>query len=433
MTLPPGPSPSPPSGYGPAPAGQGPAGAGLVQGYAGSGGLQPFGAPGPQQYQPPAPQRPSVPARPGVRKVLVWGFVVAMIVVSGLLTAVAIFASTGITGLVVGLVLAVLPVFPLVGAFLWLDRYEAEPSSLLVFAFGWGATVAAFVSIVLNTSSSAVLQQSGGDATLAVWVVAPLVEESSKGLGVVAVLLLRRREFDGVVDGIVYAGMVGIGFAFVENILYFGRAFLESGAAGAGVTFVLRGVFSPFAHPLFTMATGIGIGLAVSRRSPVVKVLAPLCGWVAAVMMHSAWNLGSLTSFQGFVTAYVFLQVPVFLAAVALALLARRREGRLIARHLTVYATTGWLTQSEVRMLASLPDRRQARDWASRTMGAGGRRAMRDFQELASELAFLRERMTRGTAPHDAATTEVALLQTMWQLRRAFLPRRLPTAGADPV
>jgi len=361
-----------------------------------------------------------------VTRVLVWGFVVAMIAISGLLTVVAIFTSTGVVGLLVGLVLAVLPVFPLVAAFLWLDRYEAEPPSLLVFAFGWGATVAALVSIVLNTSTSFALEQSGGDPTLAVWVVAPLVEESTKGLGIVAVLLLRRREFDGVVDGIVYAGMVGIGFAFVENILYFGRAFLESGAAGTGVTFVLRGVFSPFAHPLFTMATGIGIGLAVSRRNTAVRLFAPLLGWATAVVLHSLWNLGSLSSIQGFVTAYLFVQVPIFLAAVALAVLARRREGRLIARHLAVYATSGWLTQGEVTMLGSLPDRSQAREWASRTTGRDGARAMRDFQELASELAFLRERMARGTAPPDAAGTETTLLQTMWQLRRTFLPRRIP-------
>lgn len=389
-------------------------------------GAQPYGmAGGSQGYRPPPPVQPAVPSRPAVTRVLVWGFVVAMILVSGLLTVIAIFTSTGVIGLLVGLVLAVLPLFPLLAAFLWLDRYEAEPPSLLVFAFGWGATVAALVSIVLNTSSAALIQQSGGDATLTVWVVAPLVEESAKGLGVLAVLLLRRREFDGVVDGIIYAAMVAVGFAFVENILYFGRAFLEAGAAGAGTTFVLRGIFSPFAHPLFTMATGIGIGLAVSRRNPAVKVLAPLLGWATAVVLHSAWNLGSLTSVQGFVTSYLFLQVPIFVVAVVIALLARRREGRLVARHLAIYATTGWLTAGEVRMLSSLPERRRARDWARRTTGSDGRRAMRDFQELATELAFLRERMTRGTAPQDAAATEVTLLRTMWQLRRGFLPPRV--------
>src|SRR5205809_319359 len=80
-------------------------------------------------------------------------------------------------------------------------------------------------------------------------------------------LLFRRREFDGVVDGIVLAGLSGLGFAFTENVLYFGRAFLAgqeqsltTGFFAVGFTFVLRGVLSPFAHPLFTAMTGIGLG-----------------------------------------------------------------------------------------------------------------------------------------------------------------------------
>ena len=89
------------------------------------------------------------------------------------------------------------------------------------------------------------------------------------------ILLWRRQEFDGVVDGIVYAGLAGLGFAFTENVLYLGRALQEDGAAGLVVTFVLRCLFGPFAHPLFTMAIGIGLGIAVAdhavvaaRRSP---------------------------------------------------------------------------------------------------------------------------------------------------------------------
>jgi RsiW-degrading membrane proteinase PrsW (M82 family) len=42
-----------------------------------------------------------------------------------------------------------------------------------------------------------------------------------------AVYRWRRFAFDGVLDGLVYAGMVGLGFAFTENILYYSRAALE--------------------------------------------------------------------------------------------------------------------------------------------------------------------------------------------------------------
>ena len=231
------------------------------------------------------------------------------------------------------------------------------------------------------------------------------------------------REFDGVVDGIVYAGMAGIGFAFVENVLYLGRALSETGGTGTVFTFVLRCIVSPFAHPLFTAATGIGIGLAVRSRNPLVKIAAPLLGYCVAVLLHGAWNLSAASGLAGFASAYVLLQVPVFIGFATLAIVARRREGRLVARHLAVYGSTGWLTQAEVAMLASLPARRDARNWAARTGGPEARRAMQDFQELGSELAFLRERMARGTAAPDASTQEYAMLATASVLRGRFLPQ----------
>src|SRR4051794_34234371 len=325
--------------------------------------------------------------------------VVVVLTGSGLLSLLAITRETGVLGLVTGAVLASIPVFPVVATFLWLDRYESEPPSLLALAFAWGAGVATFGALVINTASLAAIKAAGGDVTTTAVFVAPFVEEAFKGSAVVLILVLRRKEFDGVVDGIVYAGMAGIGFAFVENVLYLGRALSETGSTGTVFTFVLRCLVSPFAHPLFTAATGIGIGLAVRSRNPLVKVVAPVLGYCVAVLLHGAWNLSAASGLAGFASAYVLLQVPVFIGFATLAIVARRREGRLVARHLAVYGNTGWLSPAEVAMLSSLPARRDARNWAARTGGSPARRAMRDFQELGSELAFLRERMARGTAP----------------------------------
>lgn len=376
-----------------------------------------------QPYRPPVPQHPVVPWRVRLARWVAVAAVVVLLGLAGLLTVLAVSTATGPQGLVVGLVLAVLPVVPVVAVFLWLDRYEAEPPELLVVAFGWGAAVATLVALVLNTASMEVIAAAGGDPTWAAVLVAPFVEEGAKGLGVLAVWLLRRREFDGVVDGIVYAGLVGIGFAFIENVLYLGTAFVEGGASGAATVFVVRAVFSPFAHPLFTMAVGVGVGLA-TRRGGAWWLAVPL-GWLVAVMLHGLWNLAAISSLSGFVVGYVLVQVPLFGAAILLAVLARRREGRLVARHLGVYAATGWLTPGEVRMLASLPERAAARSWAHRTLGDDARAAMRDFQELATELAFLRERVAHGTAPADAAETERRILHTLWHTRTRFLPQRV--------
>jgi hypothetical protein len=146
-----------------------------------------------------------------------------------------------------------------------------------------------------------------------------------------------------------------------------------------------------------------------------------------AVVLHGVWNLSATSGLAGFASAYVVFQVPVFLVFAALALYARRREGRLIARHLAVYGSTGWLTPAEVAMLSSLAARREARNWAERTGGRAARRAMRDFQEMASELAFLRERMANQTAPEDARTHEYAMLATLSSLRSGFLPAWSPS------
>ncbi len=380
---------------------------------------QPLGG---SPYRPPAPP-PGPVGRPGRgRSLLVRAAVVVITLGSALLTIAAISSETGFAGLVTGLVLATVPTFPVVATYLWLDRYEAEPPHLLAFAFAWGAGVATFGSLVINTASVSAITANGGDPTLGAVAVAPLVEESFKGLAVLLILLMQRREFDGVVDGIVYAGLAGVGFAFVENILYLGRTLGEGGAVTVFV-FVMRCLVSPFAHPLFTGATGVGLGLAARSRNPVVKVLAPITGFAVAVLLHGAWNLSASSGLNGFVTGYVLLQVPVFVTFGVVAMLARRREGRLIARNLAVYGQTGWLAAGEVAMLASLPARRQARAWARGYGGPVGEQSMREFQDLGSELAFLRERMVHGAAGPGAARQEYSMLASMTALRQMFAGR----------
>lgn len=366
-------------------------------------------------------------ARSQVVRALLALLLVAVLVACGLLTLVVIGSQTGPAGLATGFVVATVPVLIVVPALLWLDRFEAEPTSLLLLAFAWGALVATFVALVVNSYSLILLQRAGEDMSAAAVLVAPWVEETAKGSAVLLVLLVRRREFDGVVDGIVYAGLAGVGFAFTENVLYLGRALQESGTAGLAVTFVLRCLFGPFAHPLFTMCTGIGIGVAVTTRHGPLRVVAPVVGWLCAVGLHALWNLSSVAGFRGFVTVYVLVQLPIFAAAVVFALWARRRESRLIGRHLDTYATIGWFTPAEVRMLTSVAERRQARVWAAGTAGPAGRRAMRAFQSAATELAFLRDRASRGTAPPDVREIERDLLREVATDRYGFAlaaPRR---------
>lgn len=363
-----------------------------------------------------------------IRRVLLAGFLAVLMSLSGLLVLASVTSSTGVVGFLIGLCLALLPLPVVVGAFRWLDRYEPEPRGLLLFAFFWGATVAALAAAVLNTASAIAIARTGGEAdgmaTTAV-LVAPWVEEAAKGAAVLLVLWFRRAEFDGVVDGIVLAGLAGVGFAFTENVLYFGRAFLaggeELGVTGGifavGFTFVLRGVLSPFAHPLFSAMVGIGLGIAARGTTPAARWLAPLVGFLAAVLLHATWNWASLSGVSGFLTGYVVIMVPAFAATVAVATWSRRREGATVARHLPTYVEAGWLAPEDVPMLASLPRRRQALGWVDGRYGRQAARSLRDFQHAATELAFLRDRLERGHHVADFPRRERELLAEVARAR----------------
>jgi RsiW-degrading membrane proteinase PrsW (M82 family) len=220
--------------------------------------------------------------------------------------------------LVTSALMAIIPLFVIVPTFLWLDRYEAEPARYQVFAFLWGALVAVVGAFFLNTFGLKLLVEARWTDPLETGAVylAPVTEETLKGLGILLIYLVRRREFDGIIDGIVYAGLIGAGFAFSENILYLGQAYDEYGSEGLTSTFLVRGLMGPFGHPLFTSLTGIGIGIAVSARRPAVRAVAVLGGWVCAMLLHGLWNLSALAGMDGFFEAYVTYQVPLDCGAV---------------------------------------------------------------------------------------------------------------------
>jgi protease PrsW len=344
-----------------------------------------------------------------------------LIAASTVVVTAVLLLSVGWGPYLVGLLAALVPVVPLVAVYLWLDRNEPEPLGLLVFAFGWGASVATTGALLLSLPPTMAVEAAGGDAEVfGAVVVAPIVEEVLKAAGLVAILLVGRRALDGLVDGFVYAGMVGIGFAFTENIVYLGTALLEAGPGGLVTTFLLRGVVSPFAHPLFTAATGIGLVLASRRRGTGARVAVALAGLGVAIGLHALWNGMAVGSFLGFVGTFAVLWVPLFATLVTVAVVARSREARMIRDNVVLYARSGWFTGAETQMLVSLPARRDA---VRRARAAGGPRAGREmhrFQVTAVRLAHLRQRMTAGTAPWDAAQRERELLARLGTTRAAL-------------
>jgi len=300
---------------------------------------------------------------------------------------------TGITGFAIGFVASLVPLGTVLLTVRFIDRWEPEPKPLLLFAFAWGAVVSIAVTMLIQPYFSLVAGPASGldYTTFAVTVQAPVVEEFAKSLGLLLLVLFAPKHFNGPVDGVVFAFTIAAGFAFTENILYFGRAIAESSDPGTdlAVVFFLRGVLSPFAHAIFTGTTGLVMGFAAGRGNTGLSVLAFFAGLVPAMLLHSAWN----SMGRDFLGRYVMVQVPIFLLAVLVIVLLRVAERRLTRQRLTEYAAAGWFTAAEVDMLATAAGRRSALRWA-RSTGRGVQ--MKALLDAATQLALTRQRILSG-------------------------------------
>ncbi|MEH3033310.1 MAG: PrsW family intramembrane metalloprotease [Aeromicrobium erythreum] len=378
-----------------------------------------------------AGQLPRYRETPRQRGRLVLQVLVAVLGVAGAVGVVLLFAFSAGDAYGAGLsvLYAVIPLPLLWFVYWWLDRYEPEPRRYKVAAFVWGAVGAVAIALVLEGAAASLLGL--GDKTMAS-VVAPLVEEPAKGLFLLLTFLRWRRVLDGFLDGVILAGIVGVGFAFSENIGYYAASYLGSpdlkvaGAEGATGTFIVRGIFSPFAHPLFTTAFGIGLGLAVATRSWWLKVLYATVGLLASVALHALWN-GSLSfgGGVGFVLAYLVLAM-LFVGLAVTAVVVRVRQVRVLESSLSYVAQRGWIHPAEIPYLARFGYRRAARRFARRH-GRTTRRAVTRYQRLATEMAFLHHAVMSGRSmPHGVERT-YALLDAMADVR-PFV--RLPPAMA---
>ena len=372
----------------------------------------------------PAPPRWSAPPPKGRGCGIVFatvGIVVAAAV--GLLVVGYLAVALGVNTVVIGTALALLPLVIVLLTIRWVDRWEPEPRWALWFAFLWGAAVSVAFALVVDLGIQLAIAFADSGATLdeamQAVVQAPFVEETAKGVGVLLIYVFSRSHFDGPVDGLVYGATVAAGFAFTENILYFGAALVEGGPDELGATFVVRGIFSPFAHVLFTACTGIAIGIGARRGGGAGVVGWFLLGLTGAILLHALWN-GSLAFAQDAIGLYFTVQVPIFVAAILLTVFLRREEVRVTRTRLAEYGAAGWFSPAEVQLLASPAGRRQARAWA-RAQTPPRTAEMRKLITDATHLAFTRQRLVSGRAELRAEVDEDALLRAVAADRAALL------------
>src|SRR5258705_6000932 len=348
-----------------------------------------------------------------VIKVIAGVIAVLVALLLGLIVLFLIGIETGLVALLIGMVSAILPVPIYLVLVLWIDRYEAEPAWMLATAFFWGALVAVFFAFLINTASDVAVQLMTNSAraghTFGAVVSAPIVEESAKALILLIFFFAKKDEFDGVIDGIVYAAMVGLGFAMTENIQYYGKAVMEGGGGTLTFVFILRGFLAPFSHPMFTSMTGIGLGLARQSRNTLLKWVAPPFRLLAAMAMHSIWN-GSGVLFGGgaFILTYILIMIPAFFIMLVVIALALRREGQIVREHLVSEFQGGLFTPEEYRRLCSIFGRMGMSFDAQTRGGVGQSESARHVDPTARDPGIHRHRVARGIKTADAVQREAA-------------------------
>ncbi|MER5393638.1 PrsW family intramembrane metalloprotease [Saccharopolyspora sp. NPDC002686] len=340
------------------------------------------------------------------------------------------FVAGGPINTVVGLLLALPTAIVLVALVLLMDRLEPEPRINLVLSFGWGAGVAIIGALIVNSVTGVLLipmlGEAGADAATTT-IVAPVVEESFKGALLLYLLWARRDEIDGPTDGIVYAAMCGLGFAMVENVLYYMRGIDEGSLL---FVVVLRGVFSPLCHPIFTSMTGLGVAYAATHRGS-GRVFAVVGGWIGAVFLHALWNGSTQFGFGGLALAYL-VELGVLITLIVVVVRDRKRLVHMIGKYLPAYIPSGLVQPNDLQMLGKMRGRKEARRWARGQAGAVGVRAMGDYQLAATELALLHAQAERLTIPPDKFfQRREAILSLMRMARDAFF-RRMPQQAPPP-
>ena len=249
----------------------------------------------------------------------------------------------------------------------WLDRYEREPFWMTLVVFAWGAlggtSLGCCCSLPLMAGAAAVTGEAGGNVIGAV-VIAPVVEEITKGLVFAALLLTKH--LDNETDGLIYGASAGLGFAVVENISYaIGTA--EMGTGAVLMIVFIRTFFTAVVHCISSGILGMTIGYACHRAGPARWVVWPAIGLVLAIGNHALWNgLATAVEFEVIGDASpILLALAMLIVAAAgagmfgLTQLSLHREHQAIRRHLLAESALGVIPQEHASIIPYWSRRRR--------------------------------------------------------------------------
>lgn len=207
-----------------------------------------------------------------------------------------------------------------------------KPSVLAwLAAFGWGTGGALIFAGFGNGFVDSAVEESGlGDSAVdfvTSVLTGPVVEETGKGLGVLALILAARKVLERPAQGGVLGALVGIGFAWGEDVGYYVSA-LEDGMSGLWESFLVRAILGAYAHAIFTGVFGYALAWAVLRANSAMRaVLVGALGFVGALALHAQANgLGFVAPEDSWNLTYGTIEIPVFVVSAALLVWGLRRR-----------------------------------------------------------------------------------------------------------
>ena len=202
------------------------------------------------------------------------------------------------------------------------DKFNKEPLGLLLWLFilGMFSTIPAVIIEITFTKPAERLMGEGILYTaLFSYIIVALSEEGSKFL-VLRIFSFKRKAFDDPFDGIIYAVMVGMGFATLENIGY-----VTQHGFATGIT---RMFLSVPAHATFAVLMGYHFGLAKFDPANRKKYFILAIFW--PVLFHGTFDF---FLFLGKGWLYFAGAVISFIVAVRLSLLLIRRKQAISKMH----------------------------------------------------------------------------------------------------
>ncbi len=307
------------------------------------------------------------------------------------------------TGLLLATLAAVVPTLIYVGALYWVDRYEKEPKRLLAAAFVWGAIPSLALALAAEVFFRLPPDLLGTLALEAarLGLVAPVVQEASKGAVVLLISWRYRREFDNVLDGIMYGAMVGFGFAMTGNLISTVGRFALWGFEGLGAAVFAEGLVYGLDHALYTAVFGAGLGLARLAQERWQRWALPAAGFGLAVATHVLHNLVA-RNLLGLNAATVAATGAGLILVGIVAGWSLARQQRWLQVELAG-EVPGALYQT-----MTTPGARTRAQWrALRAGGLSGWRRARRLHQLCADLAFKKmQRRQRGDEPETAQEIE---------------------------